>query len=174
MQIVVKYNSNKLASNSDDKKCIFTADKEVDRRYKCNRAASTADRKRMTFTKVALVMPRHGYRNKGTSALLGAARLRYFRAREMDQCIGCQQWSQLVESCFVRMFKSPYPFQQLVVFQTKKCRGMYLGTETLHVMLVHQIRLWILMLLGRVLEVLNMLMKCLPLSQKVYSMTEVE
>ena len=120
-QVVAAYESNKLASNSNDEKRIFKAEKEAERRSKHKRAATMEFRKRVPFAKAAPMMPKPFVRTEGLSAPVGAARSLYSKPRQLGPCFGRGQWGQLVETCSTRTPKAGYPFQQSVIGWAEEC-----------------------------------------------------
>ena len=112
-QVVAVYESDDLASDSDDEKRLFKAEKETERRSKQNRAAS-AGKKRAYFTKGGPSTPRPSARPEGSSSVAGAVRTPSVRARPLGPCFGCGQYGHLVDSCSVRGPRT-YPFPQPMI-----------------------------------------------------------
>ena len=107
---VVAYESDELASDSDNEKQIFGAEKGVEKRSKRKWAATTGFRKQVALTKVAQMMPWPAIGTEGLSALEGAACSQYTTPRQLGPCFSCGQWGHLVASCPVRTSKAGCPF----------------------------------------------------------------
>ena len=123
-QVVAAYESDELASDSEDEKRLFKAEKEAERRSKRKRSpATTWPRRKASFSGPSTTAPRPGPKGEPSGSAAEAARQQSARPRVLGPCYGCGQWGHLVESCSVRLPKGTYPFQQPVVSSAVVCSG---------------------------------------------------
>ena len=134
-QVVAAYESDDLASDSDDEKRLFKAEKEAERRSKRKRAATAGAKKRAYFAKGGPVTPRPSTRSEGTSSAVGTVRAPSVRSRPLGPCFGCGQFGHLVDSCSVRAPKT-YPCPYTMVgkdgCESILCDASVLSCEALH------------------------------------------
>ena len=108
--VVSAYEDDKLASNSEDEKHIYKAEREAERLSKRKRAASSAVAKRKVVTTRMEEALTATLRVPASSQSIG---MHPPRPRIIGPCVRCREWCHLVVNC--ARPKQLYPFKQRLV-----------------------------------------------------------
>ena len=122
-QVMATYESDELASDSEDEKRLFNSKKEAESRSKRKQSAATWPRRMALFQGPSIMAPRPGAKGKPSGSAAEAAWQQSARPRVLGPSNSCGQWGHLVESCSITVPKGTYPFQQPVVSSAVVCSG---------------------------------------------------
>ena len=90
-QVVAAYESDELASDSEDKKRLFKAKKEAERRSKRKQLTATWPRRRTSFAGPSTTAPSPGAKGEPSGSAAEAAQQKSATSRVLGPCYGCGQ-----------------------------------------------------------------------------------